>query len=105
MSRTIKVGQQESGSTVAVAQGDQVRLELPETRTAGFRWQMVSPESPVFTVHDEGFAAAPGIGGTGLHRWTITALGQGSAVLAMRYGRPWESAATQEFMLTIEVRE
>lgn len=93
-----------AGSTVKVASGEQARISLPETRTAGYHWQIVSPTSPLYSINDDGFEPAPAVGGTGVHRWTLTAKGKGSAPLAMSYGRSWGSAsAAQTFQITIAV--
>ena len=31
-----------------LAAGEQAQLTLAETRSGGYKWQMISPESPVF---------------------------------------------------------
>jgi predicted secreted protein len=86
-----------------LAAGDQAHLTLAETRTAGYSWKVVSAESPVFRVEDAGFTRASGVGGTGGHRWTITALKAGSATLELTYGRSWESDVGRKFAVTIRV--
>ncbi len=93
-----------SGTTLRLAVGDQLELTLPETRTAGYSWWMVSSSSPVLAVEDEGFTRAAGVGGTGVLRWRLTANQAGSATLELSYGRAWEqSSPAKTFTLTIEV--
>ncbi len=104
MSRTIEVDAGASGSTVSMSPGDKLRLTLAETRTAGFRWQVVSPASTVFEISDDGFLPASGVGGAGLHRWTVTARAAGSASLEMEHVRSWgASVAAQRFSLSLDV--
>jgi predicted secreted protein len=100
----VNVDQSAAGSTVQLAMGDQAQLTLPETRTAGYSWNVVSAESPVFALEDAGFTRAPGVGGTGTHRWTIAAMRTGSAELELAYGRSWETEAGKKFAMTIMVK-
>jgi inhibitor of cysteine peptidase len=101
----LEMGAAASGTTARLTTGDEAQLTLPETRTAGYSWRIVSGESPVFGVEDAGFAPASGVGGTGVHRWTLKALRPGTAALEMSYGRSWEVAAEakQRFAVTVVV--
>jgi predicted secreted protein len=101
----LEVGPSASGTTVQIAKGSQAELTLPETRTAGYSWKIVSADSRVFSVEDAGFTRASAVGGTGSHRWMLKALQPGRAMLEMAYGRSWEagSEAKQRFSVTIEV--
>jgi inhibitor of cysteine peptidase len=100
-----EIGAGASGTTVRLTTGDEAQLTLPETRTAGYSWKIAAVESRVFSVEDAGFAPASGVGGTGVHRWTLKALQPGTAVLQMSYGRSWEAAAEakQRFNVTVMV--
>jgi predicted secreted protein len=100
----VQIDQSFTGSTVQLAAGDQAQLTLPETRTAGYSWKVVAAESSVFSLKDTGFEQAGGVGGTGTHRWTITAKKAGSAELELAYGRSWETAVGKKFTVTISVR-
>jgi len=91
-------------STVHLAQGDEAELNLPETRSGGYKWQVLSPESPVFAVKDEGFEMAAGVGGRGTHRWTITAKQPGEAKLEMVHGRSWEPETGKRVGVTVVVK-
>ena len=101
----LEIGPAASGTAVQISKGSQAQLTLPETRTAGYSWKIVSADSPVFSVEDAGFTRANAVGGTGSHRWTLKALQPGKATLEMAYGRSWEtgSEAKQRFSVTIEV--
>jgi inhibitor of cysteine peptidase len=100
-----EIGLSASDTTVRVAAGTQLRLTLPETRTAGYSWRIVSDGSPILAIEDGGFTSASGVGGAGLHRWTLNAVQNGTATLEMVYGRSWQTPpeAKQRFTLTIEV--
>jgi predicted secreted protein len=100
---TVKIDESSAGSTVQLAIGDQAQLILPETRTAGFSWKVVSKQSPAFRLQDGGFSRAGGVGGSGVHRWTITGMETGSAALELAYGRSWESGVGKRFAITISV--
>lgn len=100
---TVKIEQSSAGRAVQLAVGDVAEIILPETRTAGYSWKVVSPQSTVFDMKDEGFTRADGVGGTGTHRWTITASENGSATLELAYGRSWEVNTGKKFAVTIRV--
>jgi predicted secreted protein len=99
----VEIDESSAGTMVRLAPGDQAQLTLAETRTAGYAWRVVSPESPVLAVRDDGFTPATGVGGSGLHRWTITARKAGTATLGLEHGRSWESEAVKKFGVTLEV--
>jgi predicted secreted protein len=101
----LEIGPSASGTTVRLAKGSQAQLTLPETRTAGYSWKIVSSGSPEVSVEDAGFTRASAVGGTGAHRWTLKALEAGTAKLEMAYGRSWEaeSEAKQRFAVTVVV--
>jgi predicted secreted protein len=101
----LDIGPSAAGTTVRIGKGNEAQLTLPETRTAGYSWRVVSAESPVVAVEDAGFTKASAVGGTGSHRWTLKALQAGRATLEMACGRSWESAAEakQRFTVTVEV--
>src|ERR1700744_3574448 len=102
---TINIDKSATGTTLQLAVGDRVQITLPESRTAGFRWQAAPASSPVYAVADEGFQAAPGIGGTGTHRWTLTARSKGSDTFEISYGRSWGTSSSAEpFRVTISVK-
>ena len=101
---SIHIDQSATGSVVNLAVAEQAELTLPETRSGGYKWQVLSPESPVFVVKDDGFEMAAGIGGSGAHRWTITARQRGEAKLELIHGRSWEPESGKRFAVTIAVR-
>jgi predicted secreted protein len=99
----VQIDQSAAGTTVRLAVGDEAQLTLAETRTAGYSWKVVSDQSTVFSVKDAGFTRAGGVGGTGVHRWTITATKRGSAELNLAYGRSWEGEAGKRFAIVVSV--
>jgi predicted secreted protein len=100
---TVQLDQSAAGSRVRLAVGDQAQLTLAETPTAGYNWKLISVESPVFSVVDAGFTRAGGVGGTGMHRWTVTGLQKGSAELELAYGRSWETSGAKKFAIVVAV--
>jgi predicted secreted protein len=100
---TVQIDQSAAGTQVLLAAGDQAQLTLPETRSGGYKWQVVSPELPVFSVKDEGFDMAAGVGGTGVHRWTIIGKQSGEAKLELVHGRSWEPESGKRFVVTVVV--
>ena len=105
MARVMEFDKTASGRELALAVGDQLHLTLPETRSGGFHWQLRSAGSPVLRVKDGGSQRAAGIGGSGVHRWTLIAAQKGTAKFELSYGRSWEASAKEHFTLTLKVGE
>jgi predicted secreted protein len=101
---SLPIDETAAGSTVRLAAGEHAQVTLPETRSGGYKWQVVSPESPVFSVNDDGFEMAAGVGGAGIHRWTLTASHPGEAKLELAHGRSWEPGAGKRFEVTVVVK-
>lgn len=90
------LGPQDAGSQVQLVLGDELRIELPETPTTGFRWSV--HEIPA-TLHltDDRFDA-PGsalLGAPGMRHMAFQAIavGSGEVVLRLSARTPREPAA------------
>lgn len=108
MSELIQIGEAENGREVALHLHQQLRITLPEVRTAGFRWILRQPPERVLSLVEDAFeppsgAAAPGA--SALHRWDFRADQPGLASIVLEYRRSWERAAApaRSFSLTVRV--
>lgn len=91
------------GSTVDLAVGELLELQLAENPTTGFRWHLLTDGRPVCERVDDRFAAPsgpPGHGGT--HVWQFRVGQPGTAPISLAYRRSWETAAAKT--MTLHVR-
>ena len=82
-----------SGSTIAAAVGDRVRIQLDENPTTGYRWQSPA-ESSLLKLVDDDYAptADGGVGGGGTRTLVYEALAPGKGSLKLALARAWEPA-------------
>ncbi len=98
----------DNGQTVTMGVGDALHLTLPENRSTGYVWSVVTndenilrpDEDPTYEIEGE---PLPGAGGR--VRFNFIAARQGSVNLQLILARPQETAveANQTFALTVEV--
>ncbi len=82
------------GSTVDVAVGQSVVVELPENASTGYRWVVDHIQPPLVEAaeaHPRYPSGAVGAGGRAV--WTFTAKAPGSAAVVLKRWRPWEGEA------------
>lgn len=80
-----------SGSTIAAAVGDRVRVRLDENPTTGYRWQSLAQSGVLNLVDDEFVPVGDGgigAGGTRTLEYEAIAAGRGSLKLGLT--RAWE---------------
>ena len=101
-----EAGEQDNGSTIRLAIGDELELALPEHRTAGFRWYVVAAPSGVCDAIADAFEQGSSLpGAPGSHRWRFRAVAEGRAPISLEYRRSWDAAGQpgRRFSLTIVV--
>ena len=91
----VTVSAAQSGTTVALASGQDLVVRLPSNPTTGYRWIYVEPKDAVLRVDGpstfEG-AQSPGgaVGAGGTEIWKLAPLKPGQQQLRFEYRRPWE---------------
>lgn len=89
--------------------GQQIELKLPSLGGAGYQWFQQSPPTNVISLSDTIIPpnSEMGVGGAGVHVFTITGKTKGVYTLHLQQKRVWEDdsiAPINEKMLTIEVK-
>jgi inhibitor of cysteine peptidase len=103
----IAVGEGQNTSNLAASVGDEIRLELPENPTTGFRWQLGAIDDSILQLRTDDFVPATGaaIGGGGRRLFRWAALRSGVTDVRLELKRPWEAAAPRStYGLRISVR-
>jgi predicted secreted protein len=90
----------DAGTTVRVAPGDLVVLELLENPTTGYEWVLSVEGSAQIVEDDRDVAAVPTPGAAVTHRFAVRPDHPGRSSLILRKQRSWESDQAIE---TVEV--
>jgi len=103
----VVVTEADEGTTLSVAKGEALSVQLPANPSTGFSW--VATSTPQFlaaqgesTFESSANGSVVGAGGTQTNVFKVTAAGKGE--LIMEYLRPWETgvAPAKTFRVKIE---
>ncbi len=110
---TLRLDASANGTTVTVAPGTPIALDLASNPTTGYSWTVtttpdrtrVSLASPVEGTYAATPVASGVVGSGGTQSWSLHATGAGTTSIALAYARPWESTPPVEtFSVTFVVQ-
>ena len=94
-----------NGRQVEATLNEEFEIVLPEVRTAGYHWKIVTKgEPPLQLLADERQPNADSVGGAGRHRWRFRADAVGTSEIRIQYARPWEDSAESARTFELKVR-
>lgn len=104
----VLVGAEEAGSTVTLAEGERLVVQLASNITTGYHWEMdEEPDAAVlsFTGSDyENTSPEDVAGGGGVERWTFEAAGEGGTSVTLGYHPPSQGEpAVETYSIAVEV--
>jgi predicted secreted protein len=81
-----------NGREITLSLGDEIHLELGETRTTGYHWSVESTNPEVCCLSKDSFVGAPSQppGASGSHQFIFNAKQKGSAAITAKSIRAWE---------------
>lgn len=103
----VTVSADQSGTSVALASGQDLVVRLPSNPTTGYRWIYVEPKDAVLRVDGpssyeaQSAGGAAGAGGTEI--WKLAPLKPGQQQLRFEYRRPWEQDVAPSRVATYSV--
>ena len=103
----VTVSADQSGTSVALASGQDLVVRLPSNPTTGYRWIYVEPKDAVLRVDGpssyevQSAGGAAGAGGTEI--WKLAPLKPGQQQLRFEYRRPWEQEVAPSRVATYTV--
>ncbi len=98
----------DNGQTVAMGVGDALQISLPENRSTGYVWSVVTNDEAILRPTDEPsyvIEGEPLPGAGGRVTFTFTAVGAGEVSLQLINARPAETAVepVETFALLVQV--
>ncbi|MEN3609610.1 protease inhibitor I42 family protein [Plantactinospora sp. ZYX-F-223] len=96
----------DGGRSYPAAPGDLVVVQLTETPSSGYRWQLDAVDTAVLAPAGDAFRPGQqGLGGAGTRHLRFTATGTGRTALRLVLLRGWEPGerAARRFEVTIHV--
>jgi inhibitor of cysteine peptidase len=104
----LTVSAAQSGTSVALASGQDLVVRLPSNPATGYRWIYVEPKDAVLRVDGPStFEGAQSSGGTvgagGIEIWKLAPLKPGQQQLRFEYRRPWEQDVAPAQIATYSV--
>ena len=104
----IFLDEEDAGTSVSVAAGTEVVVELASNPTTGYAWEVLEePDPSVLRLIDQEYESTspPDVdGGGGVERWFFETRRGGSVTLRMGYGPTFEEAPpVEEYTVTINV--
>lgn len=102
----IVLGPEDSGRTVSVPKGRNIRIVLPENPSTGYEWHVTRNDEVAVVLENRYISpTVTEVGAPGTREVLLEAIGSGQ--FAMEYVRPWETTETPErqFVLTITIDE
>jgi inhibitor of cysteine peptidase len=99
------VTEADNGKVLELKLHEALDVRLPESRMAGYRWQMVQSGEPLLKsaeIKTQATGSLPGQ--ANIRSWQFTAEQPGSAQVQMQHRRSWErDKPGREFSLTVKV--
>lgn len=89
------------------ASGGSVRIELPETPTSGYRWELAT-DDPAITVVESPFAQSQGgrmAGAAGIRTFVVSIKRRGKFQLDFVLRRAWEPNALERRSVEIDAQD
>lgn len=96
----------DDGTTLEAAPGDALVVRLRENPTTGYRWTLDEVDGDAVTLERDDFETSEGAGvGSGGRRiFTFSAVGPGSASIALKLWRRWEGDASARERVRLNIR-
>lgn len=84
----------DNGETICLRVGERAQIVCPENPSTGYLWTASVEGDGIVTLDDDGYKPSESVkmscGSGGTHKWFMTALRVGRAVLQLQHRRAWE---------------
>jgi predicted secreted protein len=101
-----KISADSNAKSIAVHKGDTIEIQLEETPTAGYSWEIdnidsniVKLQSSDYKLYNEG-----GIGGSGIRTMVFLVDGQGNGKLRLKNSQRWSGDIYRQFEVNVNAQ-
>jgi predicted secreted protein len=100
MHHTVSAG---STTNIAVHQGDTIEIQLEETPTAGYSWEVDNMDSNIFKLKSSDYKLynEGGIGGSGIRTMVFRVDGHGNGKIRLKNSQRWSGDVYRKFELNV----
>lgn len=100
MHHKVSVG---SNTNIAVHKGDTIEIQLEETPTAGYSWEIDNMDTNIFELQSSDYKLynEGGIGGGGLRTMIFLVDGQGNGRIKLKNAQRWSGDIYQKFEVNV----
>lgn len=95
-----------SNANIAVRQGDTIEVQLEETPTAGYSWEIDKMDSNIFELQSSDYEInnEAGIGGGGMRKMIFLVDGQGNGKIRLKNSQRWSGDIYKQFELSVSAQ-
>ncbi|WP_276504300.1 protease inhibitor I42 family protein [Terrimonas pollutisoli] len=92
-----------SNTSIAVHKGDTIEIQLEETPTAGYSWEIDNMDTNIFELQSSDYKLynEGGIGGSGLRTMIFLVDGQGNGRIKLKNSQRWSGDIYQKFEVNV----
>lgn len=96
----------DSNAIIAVHKGDTIEVQLEETPTAGYSWEIDNMDSNIFELQSSDYKLnkEAGIGGGGMRTMIFSVGGQGNGKSRLKNAQRWSGDIYKRFELNVNAQ-
>jgi predicted secreted protein len=96
----------DSNSSIAVHKGDTIEIQLEETPTAGYSWEVDSMNSNIFELQSSDYKLynEAGIGGGGMRTMLFLVKNSGNGNIKLKNTQRWSGDIYKQFEINVDAQ-
>jgi predicted secreted protein len=96
----------DSNTSIAVHKGDTIEVQLEETPTAGYSWEIDNMDSNIFELQSSDYKLnnEAGIGGGGMRTMLFLVKNSGSGNIKLKNSQRWSGDVYKQFELNVNAQ-
>ncbi|MGZ8554669.1 MAG: protease inhibitor I42 family protein [Chitinophagaceae bacterium] len=96
----------DSSTHIAVNKGDTIEIQLDETPTAGYSWEIDKIDSNIFELQSSDYKLYDnaGVGGGGIRTMLFSVNNQGSGNIKLKNAQRWSGDVYKQFEVNVNVQ-
>ena len=93
----------ENNNSLSVHKGDTVMIELEETPTSGYMWNIAEINSAIAQLQSSNYElASPAMGGGGKRKFVFYITGPGNGSISLKNLRQWSGDVAETFSVNLQ---